>query len=131
MENKHVEIAMELRSGASCPNCAETILMAYAKEMGLTKEQAANIGSNFGGGMKAGSVCGAVSGALMVLGAMGVKQPMKIGEFQRRIRDNHNGMINCADLLKANAMAGGDKKSHCDAMITEAILLVDEYLGRE
>ena len=43
------------------------------------------------------------------------------------MKENHNGMINCFDLLKANAQAGGQKKPHCDGMIKEAIELIEEY----
>ena len=39
---------------------------------------------------------------------------------------NHNGMTDCAELLKANAQQGGNKKTHCDNMIFEAIELLDE-----
>lgn len=67
--NKHVERAKQLRDTApQSNNCAQTIMRAYAEEMGLTEEQAAAIGCNFGGGMKCGGTCGAITGALMVLG---------------------------------------------------------------
>ena len=62
----------------------------------------------------------------MVLGAMGVDEPDRIKEFRQRITDNHDGLINCADLLKANAARGGVRKEHCDGMICEAIGLIDE-----
>ena len=38
----------------------------------------------------------------------------------------HDGMINCADLLRANAKKGGSKKAHCDGLICEAIELIDK-----
>ncbi|NME81700.1 C_GCAxxG_C_C family protein [Clostridium sp. SM-530-WT-3G] len=41
--------------------------------------------------------------------------------------ENHNGTINCAELLKMNAEKGGKKKEHCDGMIRESIKLIDEY----
>ncbi len=65
--DKHIEKAMQLRSNAMCPNCAETIMMTYAEELGLSESQMKALGTNFGGGMKSGSTCGAVTGALMVL----------------------------------------------------------------
>ena len=110
-----------------CPNCAETIMMTYADELGLSESQMKALGTNFGGGMKSGSTCGAVTGALMVLGAFGISDPHIVGEFQRKMKENHNGMINCFDLLRANAQAGGQKKPHCDGMIKEAIELIEEY----
>ncbi len=41
---------------------------AFADECGLEEEQALKLGSCFGSGMRKGEVCGAVTGALMVLG---------------------------------------------------------------
>ncbi|WP_347564367.1 C-GCAxxG-C-C family protein [Clostridium sp. SM-530-WT-3G] len=48
-------------------------------------------------------------------------------EFKKKIMENHNGTINCAELLKMNAEKGGKKKEHCDGMIRESIKLIDEY----
>lgn len=125
--NEHIEKAMELRNEVPmCNNCAQTIMRAYAKELGLDEDMAAALGSNFGGGMKCGSTCGAITAGLMVLGAKGIESPMVLNEFRKRIADNHDGMTDCADLLRANAARGGEKKPHCDGMIREAITLIDE-----
>ncbi|RHU53783.1 MULTISPECIES: C-GCAxxG-C-C family protein [Coprococcus] len=127
--NKHVEKAMEIRNETPMVNnCAQTILRAYADELGITGDMAAKLSANFGGGMKCGLTCGAITGGLMVLGALGVENPYVINQFRRRIADNHNGMTDCVDLLKANAQKGGIKKVHCDGMIREAIELIDELV---
>jgi hypothetical protein len=129
--NRHIEKAKELRSPEKCYNCAETIMMAYADDLGLSETQAECLGCNFGGGMKCGGTCGAITGGLMVLGALGVSSPGAVGAFQRTIRDNHNGMTNCADLLRENALKGGEKKAHCDSMIMESIRLIDELADKD
>ncbi|MBN1764908.1 MAG: C_GCAxxG_C_C family protein [Sedimentisphaerales bacterium] len=49
-------------------NCAQAILGSYADRFGLECETAFRIAAGFGGGMRMGSVCGAVTGAYMVLG---------------------------------------------------------------
>lgn len=70
--NKHVEEAMKLRNATPmCNNCAQTILRVYAEEMGMSEDLAAAVGSNFGSGMRCGGTCGAITAALMVLGAKG------------------------------------------------------------
>ena len=51
-------------------HCSQAVLAAYAKELGLTEEKALKIASCFNSGMRKGEVCGACSGALMVLGMM-------------------------------------------------------------
>ena len=60
--NKHVEKAMEIRNETPMVNnCAQTILRAYADELGITGDMAAKLSANFGGGMKCGSTCGAIT----------------------------------------------------------------------
>lgn len=52
-------------------NCAQAVYAAWAEELGLTEEQAARTVCALGAGMgRMREVCGTVSGALMVLGAL-------------------------------------------------------------
>ena len=51
-------------------HCSQSVLAAFAEECGITEEEALRLGSCFGGGMRKGEVCGAVTGALMVLGLL-------------------------------------------------------------
>lgn len=51
-------------------HCSQAVLAAFAPECGLTEEQALKLGACFGSGMRKGEVCGACTGALMVLGAL-------------------------------------------------------------
>ena len=53
-------------------NCAQAVMVPFAADMGLTREQANALALNFGAGMGCGSVCGAVTGALMALGGLNV-----------------------------------------------------------
>ena len=52
-------------------NCCQSVLVPFADLCGLDKETAFRLGANFGSGMRHGSTCGAVTGALMVLGLAG------------------------------------------------------------
>ena len=52
-------------------NCCQSVLIPFAQECGLSHEAANALGSNFGAGMRRGATCGAVTGALMVLGMTG------------------------------------------------------------
>ena len=97
----------------------------------MTEQQAAAIGCNFGGGMKCGGTCGAITSALMVLGAKGIDSPAVITEFRKRIAANHDGLTDSVDLLRNNARKGGVKKEHCDNMIKESIELIDEITNKE
>ena len=51
-------------------HCSQSVLAAYADQCGLSEEQALKLGACFGSGMRRGEVCGACSGALMVLGSL-------------------------------------------------------------
>ena len=82
----------------------------------------------FRGGMQMGSVCGAVTGSLLALGLAGADDAQISNDLIRKVRENHGGMIDCRDLLRANAENGGEKIPHCNAMIRECIDYVEEAL---
>lgn len=127
--NEHVEKAMAFRNEVPMiSNCAQAVLRAYAPEIGMSDELALAIGKNFGRGMKCGETCGAITGALMVLGALGLDTPNKANEFRKRIADKHNGMTRCADLLRANAQTYTPMEEHCNGLIVEAIEAIDEMV---
>lgn len=48
--------------------CSESVVMAFADRIGLAPETAARIACGFAGGMAQGKTCGAVTGAIMVIG---------------------------------------------------------------
>jgi C_GCAxxG_C_C family probable redox protein len=48
--------------------CSQAVLLAFAPHFGLKREDALRIAAGFGGGMRIGGACGALSGAIMVLG---------------------------------------------------------------
>ena len=120
----HMEKARELRARTDVHfNCCQSVLVAFAEDMGLTEEQAYSLGANFGGGMRCGSVCGTLTGALMVLGMTG--SPLEEGdELRRRFLEDH-GEINCAALLKKSHDAGIPRKEHCDGLVLQAVELLD------
>jgi C_GCAxxG_C_C family probable redox protein len=50
-------------------NCAQALLVTYASQFGLDPEHALKISGAFGGGIgRTGEVCGAVTGAVMIIG---------------------------------------------------------------
>ena len=96
-------------------NCAQAVACAFCEEMHMDEATAAKLVSSFGGGMgKLREVCGAVSGALFVLGAMkGYCDPKAdaeksahyalVQEFARRFKAEHETII-CRELLKNIAL---------------------------
>lgn len=112
-------------------NCAQSVVLPFAEKCGIPEVTAMKFAAGFGGGMKRASVCGAVTGGLMALGLYGIDDPKRLGEYHRRLKERHSGCLDCADLLRMNAEAGGEKKPHCDAMVYECVELVEEILKEQ
>lgn len=91
-------------------NCSQSVLLAFAPECGLTREQALKLASSFGGGFgRMRELCGAVSSAGIVLGMLhgyteltgkAAKQRhyRRVQIFCERFRELH-GHLRCGDLL--------------------------------
>ena len=99
-------------------NCAQSVLCAFEDVTGIERETAAKLASSFGGGLgRMREVCGAVSGAAMVLGlAKGYSDPEDfdakkahyalIQEFAARFKEQ-NGSIICRELLSGSGASNG------------------------
>ena len=99
-------------------NCAQSVLCAFEDVTGFERETAAKLASSFGGGLgRMREVCGAVSGAAMVLGlAKGYSDPgdfdakkahyALIQEFAARFKEQ-NGSIICRELLSGSGASSG------------------------
>lgn len=126
-----LEYARELGSDpARHWNCCQRVLAPFARECGLTEEQAYRLGANFGGGMKIGSTCGAITGGLMVLGMLNAGDEASRA-FIQHFRTAHT-VLNCPELLKLDRERGNtDRKAHCDGLIYEAIEQVELLTGKQ
>jgi C_GCAxxG_C_C family probable redox protein len=90
--------------------CSQAILATYGEPLGLKREHALRLAEGFAGGMAGlGETCGAVSGALMVLGLKcGRTRPddadakrkthRLVREFVRQFGARH-GSVKCRELL--------------------------------
>ena len=124
--SKYLDRARELRAIVSPHyNCGQSVVLPFAAEAGLTEAQALGICANFGGGLKRGAACGAITGGLVVLGLFGLDNP---AAYYQALRASHDGMLECAELLRRNQALGGEKKPHCDAMVYECVTLVEQIL---
>ena len=116
-------------------NCAERILYGanQAYELGLPKE-ALKLSAGFGGGMGIGSVCGALTAGIMVLGSLFVAERAHESE---RIKDLEG------ELLQKYREAMGDieckplkdkyrtEQEKCKRVIMAAAGVLDEIVLRE
>lgn len=127
-------------------NCAQSTFVALSNEVGVSRENALKMAACFGGGMRCGEVCGAVTGALMVLGMKygSCKEDDLIGkqfagqktmEFIKKFKEK-NETILCRELLKYDAnepekMIEAIQKGHadvCPRVVCDAVEIVEEML---
>ena len=129
-------------------NCSQAIFTTFATEVGLDEELALKIATQFGGGARKGEMCGAVSGALMVLGlkyghchaenAEEKKKAYQIAEeFMNRFIEK-KGTVVCRELLGYDLSKTEDMekikelnlfKTICPEMIRCATEIVDEMMN--
>ena len=125
----HAELAGELFFKGY--NCAPAVVVAFADVTGLSEEFSSKMASSFGGGMgRMREVCGAVSGALMVLGvAAGYADPAdtaaksahyaRVREFADRFKARSGACsIVCREILAGRGVpneAGGEAEARTDA----------------
>ena len=118
-------------------NCAQSVFGVFASELGLSETEALRIASSFGGGMgQMGSVCGALTGAFMVLGMKyGYIVPedqcekdahnQRIQAFAAKFREAFGSML-CSELLEAaNPEDKAAKHDYCNGLIRRTVELLD------
>ena len=134
--SRYQDMAMERRSvllpgGKPAYNCCQAVVSVFAEDAGYDEAACMKAATYFRGGMQMGSVCGAVTGSLLALGLAGIDDSQASNELIRMVKENHNGLINCRDLLRVNAENGGEKMPHCNAMIRECIGYVETILRQK
>lgn len=110
-------------------NCAQSVIIPFAEEIGITREQAQALSAHFGGGMGCGSVCGAVTGALMAMGGLDVPQE-KRQELLEKIQQEY-GSCNCVDLTQGLEHGTPERKARCDELVAKCLSYVCELTGKE
>lgn len=92
-------------------SCSQAVLAAFSEDFDLSEDDCLKISCAFGGGMgRRQLTCGAVSGALMVLGmkygrAKGDDITKKVNTYKKTNEffdafKKQNGSLNCRDLLQ-------------------------------
>ncbi|MFI3254231.1 MAG: C-GCAxxG-C-C family (seleno)protein [Eubacteriales bacterium] len=101
-------------------NCNQAVLLTFQEEMGLSDVQLEGFGAHFGLGMGHKYTCGAVTGGLMALGAMGYGKAEAQGLMEDFLAQHESH--ECDTLLKARAQGGAT----CDELIVSVV----EYVGK-
>lgn len=130
------EITQTLLRGKNCGQC---LLERYAEGFGFDREDTDRIAACFGGGLEMGQTCGAVAGAVIVLGLAGVEPKdarEAVAKLRRRFEARHGSCI-CAQLLGADmsdpqqaeaAKASGILMERCTSFIGDAMDILDQLL---
>ena len=130
-------------------NCAQAVFTTFAVEEGIPEELALKIATQFGGGCRKGEVCGAVSGALMVLGLKhghchfnAPEEKASAYETAEAFMDRfveENGTVVCKELLGYNLSLPDEMakirernlfSKVCPRMVESATEIAEEVLRR-
>jgi C_GCAxxG_C_C family probable redox protein len=133
-------------------NCAQSIIKAFAREVGISNEEdAVRMAAALGGGIgNNGHVCGALSGSALVLGRKyGFHEPSDSASREKtkavvsRLLDafrTEYGTVTCGDLLGidmrnpeqlARARASGVFQKQCPGYVLAAGRILEEILASE
>lgn len=128
--------------------CSQAILLAHCEKYGMEKEIALKLGAGFGGGMgRTGSTCGAVTGAIAVIGlkegttsvedkVSKEKTYQTVRKFVTRFEERYGSVI-CKELLGCNigdpegyeyARQKGLFENLCPKLVGGAVEILDEVL---
>ncbi len=129
-------------------NCSQAILSTWGGEFGLEKETSLRVASAFGGGMAGlGEVCGAVTGALIVIGLKHGQTQAKdketkdrnyahVQDFTGRFR-SRNGSLLCRELLGCNLTTPEEREmakqkglftERCPRFVRDAAEILEDFL---
>ncbi len=133
-------------------NCAQSVVLAYAEEMGLEMKTAARLSSGFGGGVGGlRGICGAVSGMAMVYGMLrGYDRPEEkagkkaeyaaIQRMANRFREAEEA-IDCRPLLERAGIDPSNMPSErdpeyyakrpCPRLVREAAAILADELNAQ
>jgi C_GCAxxG_C_C family probable redox protein len=128
-------------------NCAQAVLGVFCQHFNFDKDTAMKLTTGFGGGMQSGHMCGAVTGALMVIGLKyghgmdkdpeaKTKTGQMVLEFQKRFIDE-NGSLICKEILGYDLSKPkeleiikdkGLIKSLCPDMVASAVDILEKMI---
>lgn len=131
-------------------SCAQAVLGGFCERFGVDRDDAIRLARGFGSGMGLGRTCGAVTGAMMVLGLFGGafvsaenEAPMRqvaydrIRAFVERFEAIH-GSIRCQDLIGVDlSVAAGREEAKrrnlfttiCPAYVRDAARILEDLTG--
>ena len=126
-------------------NCAQSVLSVFSDSYGLDKKIALKTAGGLGGGVRSGEICGAVSGAVLVIGLK--YGQCTAGDFESKSICNaktveflnefkaKNNFVVCRDILQCDisteegfeqAKSKNLFKTTCVDMVKSAVSILEE-----
>ncbi len=139
--NEKVQKAVELFDSGF--NCCQSVIGAFCEQFGIDEQTLMKLACGFGGSIRCGEVCGAVSGAVILIGlkygqsiesdkASKEKCYEVTSEFMKEYQ-KRKGTVVCRELLgydirdtEARALFPGRIKEICPKAIETAVLILEE-----
>ena len=134
--NEQVKTASELYNSGLY--CSQAVLGAFCEKYGMDKDLAFKVSCGLNSGVRCADVCGAVSGALLVVGLKYGSDTsicnLKTEEYIRVFKEKNNSII-CRDLLgcdisttdgKEKAISENLFKTRCDDIVKIAAQILDD-----
>jgi len=129
--------------------CSQAVFTTFSGQLGIDELTALKVSSYFAGGMRIGETCGAVTGALMVLGvkfspdSCHIMDDRKatykfVEEFYSKFLEKHKS-LKCKELMGADistpegrAEAESKDLHHtvCPAFVNDATEILEEMLSK-
>ena len=126
----------DIEKAVSCFNegfmCSQAVLSAYARQFSMDRETALKVSAAFGGGMgRMGEICGAVTGAFMVIGLKygrtAIQDKKSYEKTNRLVREfvgkfkSINGSVVCRELLDCDLSTPDGLKNFADKKLRDTI----------
>lgn len=129
-------------------NCSQAVLGVFCEELGMDLGSAYRISAGFGGGLRRGEVCGAVTGAIMALGLRyghfvegDIESKEMIAAKTKAFNDRFeaaNGSLICKEMLGYNSAIEEERAiivekglfdTVCPKAITTAVEIAEELIA--
>ncbi len=129
MEKKAVEYFLKGYS------CSESVVQA-AIDKGYAPKELLSAATPFSGGMGVRCLCGAVAGAMLVIGSNYGKNNERDGMKARALAKQYNEKfsqkykVNCCKVLSAGFQDfhSPERKHHCCSMVNDSCVILEELL---
>ena len=145
----HCALALDYRNEGY--NCAQSVVCAFADEIGLPADQLAAMAGGFGGGVGGShaELCGAISGAVLTLSLLFPQRDSAdqasrrlVYGLSKQLRERFAavfGQTRCGELLAARPEPGEKTpaavrlgvEKHCDVMVVTAVELLEQLLQEQ